>query len=78
MRSIFRAFFWFLIGAVATALLVRRGKAMLHKVTPEGVAEQLQQKQNDWAAKASEFMSTMSEAAQAQEAHLRSELGMKQ
>lgn len=69
-------FFWVLVGAGLAVFVVLRGRAMYHKVTPRGVAEQVEQKGHQAAANLGDFMGTFRTAMAQREAELRRELNI--
>ncbi|GAA4902636.1 hypothetical protein GCM10025789_21770 [Tessaracoccus lubricantis] len=69
-------FFWLLVGAALTVFLMLKGRELLHKLTPRGVAEQVERKGHEAAAGFGTFMATFRSAMAEREAELRSELDL--
>ena len=68
--------FWLLVGVGLTVFLMLRGKELLHRLTPCGIAEQVEQKGNETAASFGDFMATFRHAMAEREAELRRELDL--
>lgn len=66
--------FWLLVGVGLTIFLMLRGKELLHRITPRGIAEQVEQKGHQSAANFGDFMATFRHAMAEREAELRREL----
>lgn len=71
-----RKLFWILVGAVLAVVVITRGRSLLHKVTPAGIAEQVERKGQDAAAGLGDFLATVKTSMAAREAELREELGI--
>lgn len=71
-----RNFFWLVLGAVLAVLVITRGRALVRKVTPAGVAEQVERKGQEAAAGLGDLYATFKTSMAAREAELREELGM--
>lgn len=71
-----RNFFWLVVGATLAAFLITRGRAMVRKVTPAGIAEQVERKGNEAAAGLGDMYATFKTSMAAREAELREELGV--
>lgn len=69
-------FFWLLLGVGLAIFLMLRGKELLHRFTPRGIAEQVEQKGHDTAAGFGDFMATFRHAMAEREAELRDELNL--
>ena len=69
-------FFWLLIGVALTIFVMMRGRELLHKITPRGIAEQVEQKGHQTAASFGDFMATFRHAMAEREAELRRELDL--
>ncbi len=68
--------FWFAVGVGLTALVVVKGREYYERLTPKGVADQLEKTRTgvvDWVG---EFLTTMGEAMDAREGELREALGL--
>ena len=68
--------FWMLIGAALAMFLVTRGRALVHRLTPQGIAEKVGSRSNEAAAGLGDFYGTFKAASRAREAELRRELDM--
>lgn len=68
--------FWLLVGVSLTVFLMLRGKELLHKLTPRGIAEQVEHKGHETAASFGDFMATFRHAMAEREAELRRELDL--
>ncbi|MDO5676565.1 MAG: hypothetical protein Q4G35_03545 [Propionibacteriaceae bacterium] len=68
--------FWLLVGVGLTVFLMMRGKELLHRLTPRGIAEQVEQKGHETAASFGDFMATFRHAMAEREAELRRELDL--
>jgi hypothetical protein len=68
--------FWFAVGVGLTALVVVKGREYYERLTPKGVADQLEKTRTgvvDWVG---EFLTTLGEAMDAREGELREALGL--
>jgi hypothetical protein len=63
--------FWFAVGVGLAAVVVLKGKELYQKYTPKGIADRVSATQKSLAAKAADFVNTMTEAMDAREAELR-------
>lgn len=70
--------FWFVLGVGAAIFVITRGKAMLRKVTPAGVSEQVTAQTQAARGRIQEFLSDLTEAMDEREAELRAQLNMPQ
>lgn len=68
--------FWFALGVGVAAFVVARGKALLYKVTPAGVTEQVTQTSRAARGRIAEFMTDLTTAMDEREAELREQLNM--
>ncbi|MFT3886830.1 MAG: hypothetical protein QM713_01515 [Arachnia sp.] len=68
--------FWVLLGAGLTVFLVLRGKELYRKLTPAGVAEQVEKQGKKAAAGFGDFVGTFRAAMAEREAELRTELNI--
>ena len=66
--------FWMLLGAGLAVFLITRGRALVRRLTPQGIAEQVERRGNEAAAGFGDFYATFKTASQAREAELRREL----
>lgn len=64
------------MGVALTMFLVTRGRALVHRLTPQGIAEKVGTRGNEAAAGLGDFYGTFKAASRAREAELRSELDM--
>lgn len=71
-----RNLFWLLVGATLTWFVITRSRALVHRLTPKGVAEQVERKGNEAAASFGDFYATFKTSMAAREAELREELGV--
>lgn len=71
-----RNFFWLVVGAALAVFVITRGRALVHKVTPAGIAEQVERKGNEAAAGLGDMYATFKTSMAAREAELREELGV--
>ena len=62
------------VGAALAALVISRGRALVRRLTPQGIAEQVEKRGNEAAAGMGDFYATFKAASQAREAELRREL----
>lgn len=68
--------FWLLVGAGLAVFIVLRGRQLLEKLTPKGVARQVEKKGHETAASFGDFMATFRTAMATREAELRTELNI--
>lgn len=73
-----RRLFWLLIGAGLATFIMLRGKKLLKRFTPAGVAEQVERKGTEAATSLGEMYGTFKTAMAQREAELRSELDIEQ
>ncbi|RMB58744.1 hypothetical protein [Tessaracoccus antarcticus] len=66
--------FWMLLGAGLAVFVITRGRALVRRLTPQGIAEQVERRGNEAAAGFGDFYATFKTASQAREAELRREL----
>lgn len=71
-----RRLFWILVGAGLTVFVVLRGKELLRRLTPVGVAESVEKKGHEAAASMGDFMATFRTAMAQREDELRRELNL--
>ncbi len=71
-----KKFFWMIVGATLAMFLVTRGRALVHRLTPQGIAEKVGARSNEAAAGLGDFYGTFKAASRAREAELRLELDM--
>ena len=71
-----RRLFWILVGAGIAVALVLRGRVWLHRLTPKGVAEQVEASGQKAANRLSEVSATFTTAMREKETELREELDM--
>lgn len=64
------------LGAGLALVLVTRGRALVRRVTPQGIAEQVERRGNEAAAGLGDFYATFKTASAAREAELRRELNI--
>lgn len=69
--------FWLLVGVGFTIFVMLRGRQLLEKLTPKGVAQQVEKKGHETAASFGDFMATFRSAMAQREAELRAELDIK-
>ena len=67
-------FFWLLVGVGLTVFIMLRGRELMHRLTPRGIAEQVENKGHETAASFGDFMATFRHAMAEREAELRREL----
>lgn len=68
--------FWVAVGVGITVLVVVKGKELLHRATPQGVAEQAGKLGRSLGGRISDFVDTVSENMAAREAEIREALDM--
>ena len=71
-----KRFFWFAVGVSIAVAVVWKGRELYQKLTPRGVAAQLEKARAGLAVKAGDFVSTLREAMAEREAELREAIGM--
>ena len=71
-----RNLFWLLVGVGLTVFVVVKGKELYRKLTPAGVAEQVEQQGKKAAASFGDFVGTFRAAMAEREAELRTELNI--
>lgn len=71
-----RNLFWLVAGAVLAWFVIMKGRAFLHRLTPAGVAQQVEKTGNQAAASFGDFYATFKTSMAAREAELREELGV--
>lgn len=62
------------VGAAIMYIVIVKGRSILHKLTPRGVAEQVERKGHEAASSFGDFYATYKAARDAREAELRAEL----
>jgi putative secreted protein len=68
--------FWILVGAALAVVIALRGKQWLHRFTPQGMAEKVEETGQRAAAGLGEFYATFRAAMHEREAELREELSL--
>lgn len=71
-----RNLFWLIVGAALAVFVITRGRSLMEKVTPAGIAKQVERKGNETAASFGDFYATFKTSMAAREAELREELGV--
>lgn len=71
-----RNLFWLIVGATLAVVVITRGRRILHKVTPAGIAEQVERKGHETATDLGDMFATFKTSMAAREAELREELGL--
>ena len=71
-----KKFFWMIVGAALAVFVITRGRALVRRLTPQGIAEQVERRGNEAAAGLGDFYATFKTASQAREAELRRELNI--
>lgn len=69
-----RKLFWMAVGAALAMFVITRGRALLRKLTPQGIAEQVERRGNEAATGLGDFVATFRTSMAAREAELRREL----
>lgn len=64
------------LGAALAVFVVTKGRALLRKLTPRGIAEQVERRGNEAAAGFGDFVATFKTSMEAREAELRRELNI--
>ncbi len=64
------------VGAALAMFLVTRGRALLRRLTPQGIAERVERRGNEAATGLGDFYATFKAASQTREAELRRELNI--
>ena len=67
---------WFALGVGVAVVVVWKGREWYQKLTPRGVAAQLEQAGSGLAARAGDFVRTVAEAMAEREAELRDAIGV--
>ncbi len=65
-----------IVGAALAVFVITRGRALVRRLTPQGIAEQVGRRGNEAAAGLGDFYATFKTASQAREAELRRELNI--
>ena len=65
-----RRLFWIGVGATVAVVVVIKGRQLVHRFTPEGVSEEIEDQVKGFAARASEAVSTFTAAAAEREREL--------
>lgn len=68
--------FWVAVGVGITVFVITRGKDLMHKLTPAGVAEQVTEQGKNVVSRIQGFAHDFAEAMDEREAELRAELNM--
>lgn len=68
--------FWMVVGAALAAFVITRGRVLLRRLTPQGIAAQVERRGNEAAVGFGDFYATFKTASQAREAELRRELNI--
>lgn len=71
-----RRLFWLSVGAGIAVFLVFRGRALLERLTPRGVAQQVEKKGQEAAVGLGDFLGTLRASMAQREAELREELNL--
>ena len=71
-----KRFLWFALGVGVAVVVVWKGRELYQKLTPRGVAAQLERAGSGLAAKAGAFAATVTDAMASREAELREALGV--
>ena len=71
-----RNLFWLFVGVGLTVFVVLKGKELYRRLTPAGVAEQVEQQGKKAAASFGDFVGTFRAAMAEREAELRTELNI--
>lgn len=71
-----RNFFWLIVGAAIMYVVIVKGRSILHKLTPQGVAEQVERKGHEAASSFGDFYATYQAARDARERELRDQLNI--
>ena len=71
-----RRLFWMIVGGVLVALLISKGREIANRLTPAGIAQQVEERGQRAAANAGDIFATFRTAMAQREAELRDELGM--
>lgn len=69
-----RRLFWILVGVGLTVAVVLKGKELYYRLTPRGIAEQVEQQGHRAASSFGDFVATFRTAMAEREAELREEL----
>ena len=69
-----KKFFWMIVGAALAVFLITRGRALLARLTPKGIAEQVERRGSAAAADFGDFYATFKTSMDAREAEIRREL----
>lgn len=64
------------VGAALAVFVISRGRLLVRRLTPQGIAEQVEKRGNAAAAGMGDFYATFRAASQAREAELRRELNI--
>ncbi len=68
--------FWMVVGAGLAVFVITRGRALRRRLTPQGIAAQVERRGHEAAADFGDFYATFRTASQAREAELRRELNI--
>lgn len=71
-----RRFFWILVGAGVAVAIVFKGRTLLERVTPRGIALQVEDRGHKAASSLGDFIATFRVAMADREAQLRAELNI--
>ena len=69
-------FFWLLLGAGLAVFVVLRGRELMHRLTPQGISQQVEKRGHEAAASFGDFMGTFRSSMAQREAELRHELNI--
>ena len=69
-----KKFFWMILGAALAVFVITRGRALLARLTPQGIAQQVERRGSAAAAGFGDFYATFKTSMDAREAELRREL----
>lgn len=71
-----RSLLWLLIGAVLMYVVIVKGRSILNKLTPQGIAQQVEKKGHETATSFGDFYATFKASMAAREEELRHELNV--
>lgn len=69
-----RRLFWVGVGAGLAVVVYVKGRELMHRATPAGIAEEAQKRASGLLDRATEFMSAVTEAMAEREAELNAEI----
>lgn len=71
-----RSLFWLVVGAALMYVFIVKGRAVMHKLTPQGLAQQVEKRGHETATSFGDFYATFRTSMAAREEELRKELGV--